>query len=133
MRHALLAALVLAPLVGCASKMTTPLGDIAKLTKLDDVMDNQATAADPELKKIGQGAYGDADWAAFAAASERIQATSLKIKDFSKGPEFDGLAMQLNAKAKALGVAAGAKDAAGASGALGDMKATCKACHSKFR
>jgi cytochrome c556 len=41
--------------------------------------------------------------------------------------------MKLNEKAKALGVAAGAKDAAGARAALGEMKATCKACHSKFR
>ncbi len=96
-------------------------------------MDNQATVADPQWKKIGETSYADADWAAFALVSERIQATSLKTEDFSKGPEFDALAMRLNEKAKALGAAATAKDAAGASTALKDMKAACKECHSKFR
>jgi cytochrome c556 len=85
------------------------------------------------MKKAGESSYADADYNAFAKVSERIQATSLKIKDFSQGPEFDALAMQLNAKAGALGKAAAAKDAAAASQALTEMKATCKDCHSKFR
>jgi cytochrome c556 len=96
-------------------------------------MDNQATVADPQWKKIGETSYADADWAAFAVVSERIQATSLKTKDFSKGPEFDALALKLNEKAKSLGAAATAKDAAASSAALKEMKATCKECHSKFR
>jgi hypothetical protein len=120
--------------VHCGAPITnTPVNDIPKLTSLETVMDNQATVADPQWKKIGETSYTDADWTAFALVSERIQATSLKTKDFSKGPEFDALAMKLNEKAKALGTAAAAKDAAGASAALGDMKATCKECHSKFR
>ena len=127
------ATLALALLHCGAPIKNTPLPDIPKLTSLDDVMDNQATVADPQMKKAGQTTYADADWAAFTDLSTRIQATSLKIKDFSKGPDFDALAMQLNAKAKALGDAAAAKDVAGASGALTDMKATCKQCHSKFR
>ena len=32
-----------------------------KLTKLDDVMDVQATVADPQFKKIGRGSYSDAE------------------------------------------------------------------------
>jgi hypothetical protein len=129
----LTAALALAA-VHCGAPVTnTPVNDIPKLTSLATVMDNQATVADPQWKKIGDKSYADADWAAFALTSERIQATSLKTKDFSKGPDFDALAMKLNEKAKALGTAATAKDAAGASAALGDMKATCKECHSKFR
>jgi cytochrome c556 len=120
--------------VHCGAPVTnTPVNDIPKLTSLETVMDNQATVADPQWKKIGATAYVDADWAAFALVSERIQATSLKTKDFSKGPEFDAFATTLNEKAKALGAAATAKDTASASAALGDMKATCKACHSKFR
>jgi cytochrome c556 len=120
--------------VHCGAPITnTPINDIAKLTSLETVMDNQATVADPQWKKIGEASYIDADWTAFLLASERIQATSLKTKDFSKGADFDALAMKLNEKAKALGTAATAKDAAGASGALKDMKATCKECHSKFR
>lgn len=120
--------------VHCGAPITnTPVNDIPKLTSLETVMDNQATVADPQWKKIGETSYADADWAAFALVSERIQATSLKTKDFSKGPEFDALAMRLNEKAKALGAAATAKDAAASSTALQEMKATCKECHSKFR
>jgi len=132
----LLAALALATLASlhCGAPVkNTPVADIPKLTSLEDVMDNQATVADPQMKKAGQASYTDEDWAAFADLSTRIQATSLKIKDFSKGPEFDALAMQLNAKAKAIGDATASKNVAAASTALAEMKATCKACHSKFR
>ena len=130
----ILAAILALAAVHCGAPVTnTPVNDIPKLTSLETVMDNQATVADPQWKKIGETSYADADWAAFTVVSERIQATSLKTKDFSKGPDFDALAMKLNEKAKSLGTAAAAKDAAGASAALGDMKATCKECHSKFR
>jgi len=111
----------------------TPIAEIPTLTTLVDVMDNQATVADPQFKKIGSSALSDADHAAFAEMSTRIQATSLKIKDFSKGPDFDALAMRLHGNAEALGKAAAAKDAAAANTALTEMKATCKECHSKFR
>ena len=130
----ILAATLALAAVHCGAPITnTPVNDIPKLTSLETVMDNQATVADPQWKKIGETSYVDADWAAFTLASERIQATSLKTKDFSKGPDFDALAMKLNEKAKSLGAAATAKDAPGASAALADMKATCKECHSKFR
>ena len=123
------------PLASCGPPvMNTPVNDIPKLATLEEVMDNQATTADPQFKKIGEeSSYTDADYQAFTAASERITATSQKIKDFSKGPEFDALATRLGENAKALGEAAQRKDAAGSSGALASMKATCKECHSKFR
>ncbi len=130
---AALAALAASPLVACAPKLSTPLADIPKLTSLDAVMDNQSTIADPQWGKIGAASYTDGDYTAFGAVAERIQVTSLKIKDFSKGPEFDALAMKLNEKAKALGAASIAKDAKAAGAALGEMKATCKECHSKFK
>ncbi len=130
MRFALLALVV----CGCAPpQKNVALTDIPKLTKLDDVMDAQATVADPQFKKINLGAYSDADYAAFADVAARIGATSDKIKDFSKGAEFDALAMRLKDKAAALGSAAQAKSSADASRALAEMKATCKECHSKFR
>ncbi len=131
MRKMLLLAVLVA--FGCVKEQHTPVADIAKLTSLDDVMDNQATAMDPQFKKIGGAKFEDADFAAFADAAVRLDATSTKIKDFSKGPDFDALAMKLNGKAKALGAAAAAKDTAAANAALGDMKATCKECHGKFR
>ena len=110
-----------------------PAADVPKLTSLKEVMDSQATIADPQMKKAGAATYADADYAAFAEVSNRIQATSTKAKEFSKGPDFDNLATRLNATAVALGSAAGAKDAKASSDALATMKATCKECHSKFK
>jgi hypothetical protein len=114
-------------------KKQTPVEEIPRLTKLGDVMDNQATVADPQFKKIGQPSYSDAELAAMGDAAARLQATSTKLKDFSKGPEWDALALRLNEKARALGDAAQAKNAAAASTALAEIKATCKECHKKFR
>lgn len=127
-------ALGLLPCFACSPPhLATPLPEIAKLGTLDQVMDNQATAADPQWKKIGATSYTDADYTEFMALAERIEATSAKTKDFSKGPEFDALAQRLGEKAKALGSAASVKNVAAASAALGEMKATCKECHSKFK
>lgn len=117
----------------CVPHRDVPANDIPKLTQLKEVMDVQATVADPAMGKAGQATYTDADWTQFADVATRIQATSTKAKDFSKGPEFDQFADKLNGTAVALGKATEAKDAAGASKALGDMKATCKECHKKFK
>jgi cytochrome c556 len=117
----------------CAPKKNLPVSEIPKLTKLEDVMDVQATVADPLFKKASAPSCSDADWAAFADASVRLQATAVKIKDFSKGADFDALAARLHDQAGALGSAATAKDVAGAQTALRDLKSTCKECHKKFR
>lgn len=110
-----------------------PAADVPKLGSLSEVMDSQATIADPQMKKAGAATYTDADYAAFAEVSSRIQATSTKAKEFSKGPEFDQFADKLHETAIALGKAAEAKDAKASSDSLAAMKATCKACHSKFK
>jgi hypothetical protein len=134
MKRIVLAVLVAAGAVACGPpQKSTPVEEIPKLTKLEDVMANQATVMDPLFKKIGQAQFTDEDWASLTAASTRVQATSLKIKDFSKGAEFDALAMKLNQQAAELGNTYANKDAAAASTALGNMKATCKDCHKKFR
>ena len=125
--------ILFATVIACVPKRDVPANEIPKLTALKDVMDVQATVADPQFGKAGQATYTDADWSAFADVSTRIQATSTKAKEFSKGPEFDQFADRLNGTAVALGKAAEAKDAAGASKALTDMKATCKECHKKFK
>ncbi len=130
----LLLAVALVGGAACGPPMkNTPVEEIPKLTKLQDVMDNQATVMDPLFKKIGQTSYSDEEWAALTAAAAKVQATSLKIKDFSKGAEFDALATKLNQQAAALSSSYATKDASAASTALGDMKATCKECHKKFR
>jgi cytochrome c556 len=130
----LMIAVVVAGAAACGPPMKqTPVEEIPKLTKLSDVMDNQATTMDPLFKKIGQTTFTDEDWAALTAASAKIQATSAKIKDFSKGAEFDALAMKLNQQAADLGNSYASKDAVAANTALTNMKATCKECHKKFR
>jgi len=106
---------------------------VPKLTSLSELMDSQATIADPEMKKAGAAVYADTDYAAFTEVSNRIQATSTKAKDFSKGPDFDKLADKLHEVAASLGKAAAAKDAKASSDSLAAMKATCKECHSKFK
>jgi len=120
-------------LAACVPHRDLQPDQIDKLDKLAEVMDVQATVADPQFKKIGQSAYTDEDWKAFADMSNRLQATSKKIHQFTKGPEMDKLADQLNAHATKLGDVAAKKDAAAASETLAAMKATCKECHSKFK
>ena len=133
MKKLLYAALV-AGAAACGPPMrNTPVQEVPKLTKLEDVMDNQSTVMDPLFKKIAQNAFSDDDWAAITAAATKVQATSLKTKDFSKGAEFDALAMKLNQQAADLSSSYSTKDVAAANAALGNMKATCKECHKKFR
>ena len=118
---------------GCVPHRDLAPDQIEKLDKLKEVMDVQATVADPAFKKVGESAYSEQDWAMFADVGNRIQVTSRKAHQFSKGPEFDKLADQLHATAEKLSAAATAKDVGGASGALVAMKATCKECHSRFK
>jgi cytochrome c556 len=121
-------------LVACGPpQKNTPVNEIPALTKLDDVMDNQATVMDPMFKKMDQPSYTDDEWAMLTAAAAKVQATSLKIKDFTKGAEFDALAMKLNQQATALANSYTSKDVNAAHQALRDMKATCKECHKRFR
>jgi cytochrome c556 len=129
---ALVAASALA--AGCAppKRDLTP-DQIDKLDDLEKVMDVQATVSDPQFAKMHASTYGDADWAGFADMGTRLQATSRKIHQFSKGPDFDAFADKLHSQAEALSSAANAKDASRAASTLTDIKATCKACHAKFR
>ena len=119
--------------VACVPKRDLPPDQIEKLGKLDEVMDVQATISDPQFKKIDAESYTEADWAAFTDMANRLQVTSKKIHQFTKGPDFDALADALHAKAEALGQSAAAKDAKATSTGLASIKATCKECHSKFK
>ena len=118
----------------CAAPVrNTPVEEIPKLTKLSELMDNAATTADPQFKKIGQATFTDEEMASLVTTAERVAAVAVKAKDFSKGPEFLALAGRLELKAKALGSAAATKDAINAGVALKEMKLVCKECHSKFK
>ncbi len=96
-------------------------------------MDAQATAADPQFRKLRAASFSDADFSGFVDAGRRIELTSAKIVDFSKGPQFDAFAMRLNEQARALASAGQARDQAQARAALKAMKEVCKSCHSRFR
>lgn len=110
-----------------------PAKDVPALGKLDEVMDVQATVADPWFGRAKDGRIGEGDFVTLADVGERIQATSQRTKAFTKGPGFDALADRLGETGKRLGEAAGKKDAKAAAEALLAMKATCKECHEKFR
>ncbi len=123
-----------ASLAACAPpKRDLQVDEINKLGKLSEVMDTQATLADPQFKKRDQASFTDAELATMADVGTRLQATSTKVKQFSKGPGFDDFAMQVNARAQDLVTAAQNKDAAAVRKALTEMKAACKGCHSKYR
>jgi cytochrome c556 len=96
-------------------------------------MDVQATVADRQWSKISQTGYTDADWAALQDMALRIQATSAKAKEYSKGPMFDDFALRLHTHAEELQAAFSARNETGAASALTAMKATCKECHARFK
>ncbi len=128
------AALLLPAMAGCGPLAVHYTDDqIPRINKLERLMDAQAAAADPQFRKLKAASYSDADFAAFVAAGHRLELTSAKIRDFSKGPEFDERALRLNAQARALSSAAQAKDEAAARAALTQMKAVCQECHKRFR
>jgi cytochrome c556 len=126
-------------LAACPAKKDTPLEEIGKLPTLKDVMDTQSTIADPLFKKIGKERYQDKEklddeiWGKLADASARINATSVRIREWTKGAEFDALANRLTSKADALARAVDAKETNTVNTILKDMKATCKECHQRFR
>jgi hypothetical protein len=132
-KSALTVVVALSSVLACVPKRDLPPDQIEKLGQLSDVMDVQATVADPQFSKIGKTSFTDDDWAAFADLATRLRATTKKSKEFSKGPEFDDFVDRLGTKAEALATAASAKDASRASSVLTEMKATCKGCHVKFR
>ncbi|MFO0553408.1 MAG: cytochrome c [Polyangiaceae bacterium] len=124
--------LALAGLAACHKPLDAPLADIPKLGSLEEVMRANETVAGSKWSLIGKASYSDDEFTQLKDVAARVDALSERAKAFSKGPEFDALAIRLGEKAKALGAAAEAKDAAAASTALEGMKKTCKDCHAAF-
>ena len=60
--QSLLALLALAAAACAPPKLATPIAEIPKLATLKEVMDNQATAADPHWKQIGATTFSDDDF-----------------------------------------------------------------------
>jgi hypothetical protein len=128
-----LRALFLVPLVACLPKRDLPPDQIQKLGTLAEVMQVQATIADPQFKKIDSASFGNDDWIAFNDLGSRIQVTSEKARQFSKGPDFDKLAERLGQTGAELVDATQARNVAGVNQALAEMRVICKTCHAKFR
>ena len=87
--------LALVLVAGCAPpQRNVPIAEIPKLTKLDDVMDAQATIADAAVQEDPrQASYTDADWAAFADGGSALHgAPAPRSRTSPKGAEFDALA-----------------------------------------
>jgi hypothetical protein len=118
---------------GCGPSVRYTDSDVPKLTVLKDIMWAQAQAMDPQFSRMFQSTYTDDEFADIGAAATRLQLTAPRIKEFSKGPDFDKLADELNNNAVQLGAAAGAKNAADTSRELREIKDTCRSCHNRFR
>lgn len=130
----LIAILGVGTFIGCGPAHFIGNAEIPTAKKLSDVMWSQAQLADPAFKKITAPAYHDADWAAFTALGERLQLTSVKLKqDFSKGADWNELAEALGVHAGQLLDAAKAKDQKAASTALASTRADCRACHKEYK
>jgi hypothetical protein len=128
-----LRAILLVLLVACLPKRDLPPDQIQKLGSLSEVMQVQATIADPQFKKIDRASFGDEDWIAFNDLGSRIQVTSEKARQFSKGPEFDKLAERLGQTGAELIEATQARSVPRANQSLAEMRVICKTCHAKFR
>lgn len=118
---------------GCVPHRDLTVAQIGGVANLSELMDVQATVADRQWSKISQTGYTDADWAALQDMALRIQATSAKAKEYSKGPMFDDFALRLHTHAEELQAAFSARNETGAASALTAMKATCKECHARFK
>jgi hypothetical protein len=130
----LIAILVAGSFIGCGPAHFIGNSEIPTAKTLGPVMWSQAELADPAFKKIAAPAYLDADWASFTALGQRLQITSVKIKqDFSKGGNWNALADALGVHAGELVDASRAKDRKAASTALAATRDTCRACHKEFR
>lgn len=120
-------------LIGCASNKPPPtLDEIKQYTKMEDLMGVHARAADPLFKKIN-GDWSQADWAKVAESAQRLETASARVKALSRGMKWDEWSGAVNTQSLALGQAAQNKDGNAAKAALTEMKANCKACHSKYK
>jgi len=124
----------LAFLVSCGPAHYISNEEIPNAQTLRPIMWSQARLADPAFKKITVPVYLDADWAAFTALGQRLQISSVKLKqDFSEGDDWNKLTDALHRNAGELIEAAKTKDHQAAATTLAAPRANCRACHKEFR
>lgn len=136
-RRLLVAAAALALVVACAAPQRDyTIDQIAEVDNLEELMDVQATVADPRFKLArsleGQD-FSDEDWAQFADMATRLQATTERCKKFSPGADFDRWNLDLQQQAIKLTTAVKARNSATSLKLVGGMRKTCAACHRKYK
>ena len=126
-------------LVACAApNRPYDVDQIGTLDNLEDLMDVQATFADPafdRLDGLGDGELADADWQMFHTMGTRLVATSSRIRalGLSQGEDFDAWNNDLGMRAGQLAQAADVRDRANVVANAKAIRAACKACHDKYR
>jgi hypothetical protein len=134
-------ALSIAALLLAASACSAPVRDldaeaIESLTDLDELMDVNATVADPRFKlakSLADRTPTESEWAEFIDMGTRLQVTARHAKRFSMGEGFDGFLRQLEGQAKSLEDAARARDKRATVDLAAAIKGTCKACHDEYK
>lgn len=109
---------------------------IADVKSLEELMDVQATVADPRFKlarKVHGKPLTDAQFAEFVDMGSRLQVTAKRMSAFSQGPGFDRYANDLASQAAELERAARGHDGPTTTGTALKIKKTCAACHGEFR
>jgi cytochrome c556 len=132
-RPALFALLLACGAAACVPARDLTVEQMSHVQRRRELMDAFSTIADPQFKKRDQQSFTDAEIAALADVGTRLQAGALHLKDFSKGPQYDALAVRLHDHAAELVDSATAKDPVKLRNTLGEIKATCRECHKKFR
>jgi hypothetical protein len=132
-RFALLAFFFVSGFAACVPQRNLTVEQLSHTQKRSEIMDAFSTMADPQFKKRDQQTFSDVEIAALADVGTRLEAGALHLKDFSKGPGYDALAVRLHDHAAELVDAAQAKDPVKLRNTLGEIKATCRECHKKFR
>jgi cytochrome c556 len=132
-----LAPVLCAAALSChAPKKDYDAKQIASVGSLDELMDVQATVADPRFKlarKLKGKELNDAQFAEFVDMGSRLGATSKRLEYFSKGPGFDQYVKKLATQAAELEKAARGRNGPATTDTALAIKNTCAACHGEFK
>ncbi len=114
--------------------------EIASVGSLDELMDVQATVAEPRFDLADERSDGrltDAEFAEFEDLAVRLAATARRIPEFATGdtadPGFVAYARTLEDQATELGTLVSARDGTQVVALALAIETTCKDCHWDYR
>jgi cytochrome c556 len=132
-----LAPVLCAAALSChAPKRDYDAKQIAAVGNIKELMDVQATVADPRFKlarKLKGKEITDAQFAEFVDMGSRLGATSKRLEYFSKGAGFDKYAKTLGTQAAELEKAARGRNGPATTDTALAIKNTCAACHGEYK